>query len=81
MGKKILDTTTKAGLDALKTSSKRVVYKAAKVTGELMGNKIAEDIVKPKLVLDENSRNVKEIVIPPEKKKRNTTGFKTSIIK
>ena len=68
MGKKLLDTTTKAGLDALKTSSKIVVYKAAKATGELMGNKIAENIVKPKLVLDENSRNVKEIVIPPEKK-------------
>ena len=33
-----------------------------------MGNKIAEKIVKPKPVIDENSRNVEEIVIPPEKR-------------
>ena len=42
--KELLDT----GLDALKTSSKNVVYKAAEATGEFIGNKIADNIVKPK---------------------------------
>ena len=38
MGKKVLDTATKTGLDAAKTASK----KAGEVTGELIGNKIAK---------------------------------------
>ena len=63
-----------AGLDSLKTASKRLVHKA----GELLGNKIAEvvtksndnKIVKPKHAIGENPRNVKEIILP-EKKGRN----------
>ena len=62
--KQLLDT----GLDAVKTASKKVVHKA----GEFLGYKIADtvtklnndNIVKP----DENSRNVEEIIIPPEKR-------------
>ena len=50
------------GLDSLKNSSKKVVYK----TGESLGNKI----VKPKHVIDENPRNVEEIFIVPEKRKQ-----------
>ena len=38
MGKKILDTATKTGLDAAKTGSKRVVHKTVEATGELVGN-------------------------------------------
>ena len=34
-----------------------------KATGEFIGNKIADKIVKEKSVPDENSRNVEEIVI------------------
>ena len=45
-----------------------------------MGNKIAEKIVKPKHVTDENLRNVEEIIIPPGKRK-NIKRIKTSIIK
>ena len=56
------------GLDAVKTASKKVVHK----TGEVLENKIADavtksnndNIVKP----DENSGNVEEIIIPPEKR-------------
>ena len=33
----------------------------------ILGNKIADKIMKQKLAMDENSGNVKEIVIPPEK--------------
>ena len=60
------------GLDSLKTASKKVVHR----TGELLGNKIADavtksnddKIIKPKHVIDENPRNVEEIIIPPEKR-------------
>ena len=34
----------------------------------MIGSKISEKNVKPIPVPDENSRNLKEIVIPPEKK-------------
>ena len=39
----------------------------AEATRELRGSKIAKEIVKPKPVPEKNSRNVEEIVIPPEK--------------
>ena len=56
------------GLDAIKTTSKKVVHK----TGEFLGSKIADavtksnhnNIVKP----DENSGNIDEVIIPPEKR-------------
>ena len=56
--KQLLDT----GLDSLKPASKQVFHKAA-------GNTIADKIVKTKPVTDENSRNVEEIIILPEKRK------------
>ena len=61
--KQLLDVVTEKGLDALKSSSKNLVHKT-----EFIGNKIADEIVKPKPVLDENSRNIEEIIIPPEKR-------------
>ena len=48
---RFLDTATKARVDALKTASKRVFYKATEATGESVANKIADKIVKPKLFL------------------------------
>ena len=64
MGKII---ATKTGLDAAKTTSKKVVHKTAEATEEFIANKTADNIVKPETVIDENSRNAEEIVIPPEK--------------
>ena len=60
------------GLDASKTSSKRVLYK----TGEFIGNKIADAVVKsnddknvkPKHAIDKNLRNTEEIIIPSGKR-------------
>ena len=49
--KKLMDTATKTGIDAAKTASKRVVQKTAEATGDLIGNKIADQITsigKPK---------------------------------
>ena len=63
-GKKLLDTTMKTGLDAAKTAAKKVVHKTVGAAGEFIGNKIAEKVMKPKPMPDENSRNVEEIVIP-----------------
>ena len=39
-----MDTSTKARVNAAKTSSKRVVQKTADATGDLVGNKIADKI-------------------------------------
>ena len=55
-GKQLLDTAAKTGLDALKTTSQKVVHKAAEATGDFIGNKIVDKIVKP----DENLRDVEE---------------------
>ena len=62
--KQLLDT----GLDALKTASTNVIHKAAEATSEFIGNEIAEKTVKRKHGIDENPRNVEEIIIPPEKR-------------
>ena len=46
-----MDTATKKGMDAAKTASKRVLQKSVEVTGNLIGNKIADKITsigKPK---------------------------------
>ena len=64
MAKKILDTAMKTELDAAKTASKKVVHG----TVEFKGNKIVEKIMIANTVPDENSRNVDEINIPPEKR-------------
>ena len=66
-GKKLLDTATKTGIDAAKTSSKRVVQKTAEATGDLIGNKIADKITsidKPK------EKEIKEIYISLEKRQQ-----------
>ena len=60
----------KSELDALKTASKKLVHKAAEATGEFIGNKLADKIVKTKLLLAEHSRKVEEIIIPPETREK-----------
>ena len=70
-GKEFLDTATKTGLDALKTASKKVVHKAAEATGEFIRNKIANKIVKPEPVADENLRDVEETIYSTRQERRN----------
>ena len=43
--KKLIDTATKARIDAAKTASKWVVQKIAKNTEDLIGNKITDKII------------------------------------
>ena len=64
-----MDTTTKTGIDAAETASKRVVQKTAEAAGDLIGNKIADKITsigKPKE--REKAKEVEEIYIPSEKR-------------
>ena len=55
-------------LDVLKTASKTVDHKTAEATGQFIGNKIADKIVKSKPVSDVNLTDVEENAIPPEKR-------------
>ena len=43
---KLLDHAKQSATDAFKTASKRAVQKSAKATGDLIGNKTANEIVK-----------------------------------
>ena len=66
-GKKLMDTATKTGIDAAKTTSKRVVQKTAEATGDLIGNKIADKITS---VGEPKTKETEEIYIPPEKRQQ-----------
>ena len=61
-GKKLIHTATKTGIDAAKTSSKRVVQKTAEATRDLIGNKITD-----KITLIGKPKEIEKIYIPPEK--------------
>ena len=63
-GKKLKDAVTKTGIDDTKTASKRVVQNTAKVTRDLIGNRIADKITS---VGKTKSKEKEEMYIPPEK--------------
>ena len=71
-----MDTATKTGLDAAKTTSKRIVQKAGEATRDLIGNKIADKITlvgksnKQKKDKMNEMNETEEIYIPPEKRKQ-----------
>ena len=70
-GKKLMDTATKTGIDAVKTASKRVVQKTAEATGDLIGNKIADEITSlGKAKSKEKEKEEQETYIPPEKRQQ-----------
>ena len=69
--KKNMDTATQTGIDTAKTASKRVVQKTAVVTGDLIGNKIADKITSVgKSKEKEKINKPEEIYIPPEKRQQ-----------
>ena len=68
-GKRLMDTATKTGINAAKSTSKQVIQKTAKVTGDLIGNKIADKITSLSKTKSKEKQNKRqEIYIPPEKK-------------
>ena len=77
-GKKLIDTATKTGIDAAKTTSKRVVQKTAEATGCLIGNKIADKITsrgksksKDRKRKKYETSETEKIYIPPEETTNN----------
>ena len=78
-GKELLDATTKSGLDPGKVASKKVVHKTTEATGELIGNKITENIMKPKPLPVQNSRNDEKINVPPEKREEISNELRQAL--
>ena len=68
-GTKLLDSAKKSTADAIKTASKRAIQKTAEATGDLIGNKIADQITsKAKISNQQEVDTPKEIYISPEKR-------------
>ena len=66
-----MDTAAKTGIDAAKTASKWVVQKTAEAIGDLIGNKIADNITSlGKTKSKEKEKEEQEIYIPPEKRQQ-----------
>ena len=81
-GKRLMDTVTKTGIDAAKTTSKGVVQKTAEATGDFIGNKIAGKITSlGKTENKEKEEERQEIYIPPEKRQDIIYDLKFMIIK
>ena len=72
---KLFDHAKQFATDALKTSSKRVIKKAAEATGDLIGNKAANKNIQQnnlETVINENNKEItKERYMSTEKKTRN----------
>ena len=64
-GKILLNTATKAVIDAAKAASKRVVQKTSEATGDLIGNKTADKI--NSVGKSKAKKKVEGSYIPPEK--------------
>ena len=60
-GQKPLDSAKKSTVDAIKTASKRGIQKTAEATGDLIGNKIVEEITSVS-----NKKSTKELPINNE---------------
>ena len=64
-------TAAKAGIDASKAVSKRIVQKTAEATGDLIVNKIADKITSlGNTKGKEKEKEGQEIFIPPEKRQQ-----------
>ena len=71
-GKKVIDATKRQGSELAKTAGRRIVQKSARVTVDLIGNKIADKISslgKSKNKEKETSEE-EETIIPSENKKQ-----------
>ena len=80
-GKKLIDTkteTTKTGIDAAKTASKRVIQKSAESAGDLIGNKTVDEItsIGKSNKKEKPKEKPEEIYSPPEKRQQIVDDFK-----
>ena len=60
-GEKLMDSATKTGIDAAKTTSKRVVQKTEGAKVNLIGNKIADKITLGKSKINKNKRKMNQM--------------------
>ena len=60
-GKKIMDTATKTGIGATKTTSKRIVQKTAEAAGDSIGKKIADKITSIGKSKEKETKKIEEI--------------------
>ena len=81
--KKLIDGATKTSKNFAKTAGKKVIHKTTEATGDLVGNKIADEITsvgKPRSKKEKDEMKVmeetQEIYIPPEKGKQIIKDFK-----
>ena len=74
--KELIDTVTKTGIDAAKTTSKRIVQKTAEVTGDFIGNKIADKITSIGTPKEKETQKTEEIYIPSEKRQQIIDDFR-----
>ena len=68
MAKKLIDTAAKTGTGAANTASKRVVQKTPEATGNLIGNKIPDEIT--------SVGKTKEKINKPEKRQQITNDLR-----
>ena len=66
-GKQLLDNATITGPGCSKDFYQKVAHKATEATGEFIGKKIADKIVKPKPVFDMNSRMINKYLFHKKK--------------
>ena len=59
-GKKLMDTATKTGINAAKTTSKRIIQKTAEAIGDLIGNKIADQITSTGKPKEKQTKEIEE---------------------
>ena len=76
-GNKLVDTAKKCATDSIKTASKRAIQKTAEVTGDLVGNKIADKITRVSKKKSNNNNNddvelktPKKIYMSPEERQQ-----------
>ena len=74
-GKRKLDNNLSAGKDFAKIAGKKVLTKSAEATGDLIGNKIADRIIKSAKNKEQKEddrimEEAQEIIIPPEKREQ-----------
>ena len=72
---KLIDHAKQSATDALKKTSRRVIQKAAKATGDFVGNKSANRITKllknSETVTNENDKEIpKEIYVSQEERQK-----------
>ena len=69
-GKKVTDTATKKEIDVGKIAFKRVILKTAEATRYLIRNKIAYKIPSAGKSKKDETNEIEEIYIPPEKRQQ-----------